>query len=216
AVPDPHPLFGGLDRLSAHLDRRRFARADHRHRPLPGKRVLDSGGDLCRPRLPDQRRNRPDGAGDQGRRAGFDPLNLMLARFLALMALLGLAACGGPERGEGERREPAAATRGLDAATMDRTVEAARQLPRLRALIVLRHGETLAEHRFNDGPPLDQPVNVKSASKSILSALIGIAIDKGVLEGVDQPLLSVLRDDAPPNPDPRLRQVTVDHLLSMR
>jgi len=140
----------------------------------------------------------------------------MLARFLALMALLGLAACGGPERGEGERREPAAATRGLDAATMDRTVEAARQLPRLRALIVLRHGETLAEHRFNDGPPLDQPVNVKSASKSILSALIGIAIDKGVLEGVDQPLLSVLRDDAPPNPDPRLRQVTVDHLLSMR
>ena len=90
------------------------------------------------------------------------------------------------------------------------------RLPRLRSLIVLRHGETLAEHRFNGGPPLDRPVNIKSASKTVLSALVGIAIERGVLDGTDQPVLSVLAADAPVDPDPRLARLTVDHLLSMR
>ncbi|PZN92369.1 MAG: 6-aminohexanoate hydrolase [Alphaproteobacteria bacterium] len=99
---------------------------------------------------------------------------------------------------------------------MARTVSAAERLPRIRSLLVLRDGQTLAEHRFNGGPPLDRPVNIKSASKSVISALVGIAIDRGVLKGVDQPIVSVLGPDAPANPDPRLAQVTVGNLLSMQ
>ena len=99
---------------------------------------------------------------------------------------------------------------------MARTVEAASRLPRLRALIVLRDGDTLAGHRFNGGQPLDRPVNVKSASKSVISALVGIAIERGVLSSVDQPVVSVLRDDAPANPDQRLARLTVGNLLSMQ
>ncbi len=66
------------------------------------------------------------------------------------------------------------------------------------------------------GPPLDRPVNIKSASKSVLSALVGIAIARGVLTGVDQPVLSVLGSDAPPDPDPRLARLTVEDLVTMR
>ncbi|MET0270730.1 MAG: serine hydrolase [Sphingomonas sp.] len=113
-------------------------------------------------------------------------------------------------------RAAPAPTNGLDAAMMARTVATAERLPRIRALLVLRDGRTLVEQRFNDGPPLDQPVNIKSASKSVLSALVGIAIARGVLTGVDQPILSVLGRDAPPNPDPRLAKVTVGNLLSMQ
>jgi CubicO group peptidase (beta-lactamase class C family) len=135
---------------------------------------------------------------------------------MSLLCALVLMGCAPPaERVAGQTRE-AVATSGLDAAIMAETVAAARELPRLRSLIVLRHGETLAEHRFNGGPPLDQPVNVKSASKSVLSALIGIAIDRGVFDGPDQAVLSVLRADAPANPDPRLERLTINHLLSMR
>jgi len=99
---------------------------------------------------------------------------------------------------------------------MLRTVAAAERLPRLRALLVLRDGQPLAEHRFHGGPPLDRPVNIKSASKSVISALVGIAIERGVLGGVDQPVVSVLRQDAPARPDPRLARVTVGNLLSMQ
>ncbi len=107
-------------------------------------------------------------------------------------------------------------TRGLDSAILADTVAQASRLHRLRSLLVLRDGQVLAEQRFNGGPPLDRPVNIKSASKSVLSALVGIAIARGVLTGVDQPVLSVLGSDAPPNPDPRLARLTVEDLLTMR
>lgn len=105
---------------------------------------------------------------------------------------------------------------GLDSAILADTVAQARRLPRLRSLLILRDGQVLAEQRFNGGPPLDQPVNIKSASKSVLSALVGIAIARGVLSGVDQRVLSVLGSDAPPDPDPRLHRLTVEDLLTMR
>lgn len=99
---------------------------------------------------------------------------------------------------------------------MARTLARAERLPRLRSMIVLRDGAVLAEHRFNDGPSLDRAVNIKSASKSVLSAMVGIAIARGVLEGPDQPVLSVLRADAPADPDPRLEMLTIGNLLSMQ
>lgn len=105
---------------------------------------------------------------------------------------------------------------GLDVDTMARTRAMAGQLPRLRALLVLRDGNEVAAQSFHGGPPLDRPVNIKSASKSVLSALVGIAIERGVLQGVDQPILSVLDSDAPAARDPRLAEITVGHLLSMQ
>lgn len=140
------------------------------------------------------------------------------AIFAALVLLGPLTACSA-EPSVGPEVQPearAVQTRGLDPARLAATVAAAGKLPRLRAILILRHGETLAEHRFNNGPPLDRAVNIKSASKTILSALAGIAIERKVLTGVDQPILPVLRADAPANPDPRLAKVTVGDLLSMR
>ncbi len=140
-----------------------------------------------------------------------------MPRLVILFCVLVLIACAPPTEQAGEQpTQETVATLGLDEAIMARTVAAAQELPRLRSLLVLRHGETLAEHRFNGGPPLDQPVNIKSASKSVLSALIGIAIERGVFNGPDQTVLSVLRADAPADPDPRLERLTIDHLLSMR
>ncbi|KQN81211.1 serine hydrolase domain-containing protein [Sphingomonas sp. Leaf62] len=99
---------------------------------------------------------------------------------------------------------------------MQATIAEAERLPRLRSLLVLRDGQPIIERVFNDGPPLDRPVNIKSASKSVMSALIGIAIARGVFAGVDQPVLPILRADAPADPDPRLARVTVGNLLSMQ
>jgi CubicO group peptidase (beta-lactamase class C family) len=141
------------------------------------------------------------------------------------VAAILLAACqpagtgGAPDRSPVEPGVVAGAsapTTGLDAAIIASMVAAAEELPRLRGILVLRDGESLAEHRFNDGPPLDRAVNIKSASKTVLSVLAGIAIERGVLQGVDQSVVSVLASDAPAKPDPRLATVTVGHLLSMR
>ena len=84
AVPDPDPLFGRLDRLSADRDLRRLARADHRAVAVQGPALGGAGLDLRRHRLRDQRRQRAAGAGDEGRGAWEHP---MIGSFL----LAGLA-----------------------------------------------------------------------------------------------------------------------------
>ncbi|UFN51282.1 beta-lactamase family protein [Roseomonas sp. OT10] len=101
------------------------------------------------------------------------------------------------------------------AAPLAEVLQQAAALTRLHTLIVLRDGEILAERTFRGAPP-DRAVNIKSASKSVLAILVGIAIERGVLQGPDQPLVSVLGNRVPPEADPRVRDITIAHLLSMR
>jgi CubicO group peptidase (beta-lactamase class C family) len=62
-----------------------------------------------------------------------------------------------------------------------------RDLPPLQSLIVARSDSTVLEfHR--DGLSPEDPVNIKSASKSVLSALVGIALERGDLSTINQPL----------------------------
>jgi CubicO group peptidase (beta-lactamase class C family) len=108
-----------------------------------------------------------------------------------------------------------ARTTGLDPTLMAEALAAGEVMDQLRSLIVAREGEELEAHVFR-GPSLDTPVNVKSVSKTIMSALAGAAIARGILEGVDQKIAPILADSLPPEPDPRLEEITVDHLLTMR
>ncbi len=85
----------------------------------------------------------------------------------------------------------------------------------LEAVMVARDGVVIAERGY-DGVSVDDPTNIKSASKTVISALVGIAIDKGLLTGVDQPIAPILRDDVPEDADPRIETITVGNLLSMQ
>ncbi|MEJ8311320.1 serine hydrolase domain-containing protein [Agrobacterium larrymoorei] len=99
--------------------------------------------------------------------------------------------------------------------TFDPILEKADSLQTLKSVIVSVDGDEVAS-RAHNGASLNGSSNIKSASKSIVSALIGMAIDREILEGADQPIASVLRTDFPPNPDARLERVTIGNLLSMQ
>lgn len=88
-------------------------------------------------------------------------------------------------------------------------------MPDLRSLIVAQGGEVLLARSLR-GPGLDSPVNIKSASKTLLATLVGVAIERGVLRGLDQPVAPLLAGRIPPEADPRVREITVGHLLSMQ
>ncbi|MBZ9793267.1 beta-lactamase family protein [Rhizobium sp. 3T7] len=85
----------------------------------------------------------------------------------------------------------------------------------LKTVIVTRDGRTVVEQGYR-GHTASESVNIKSASKSIVSSLVGIAIDKGLLEGPQQKIASILKADLPVDPDPRLNQITIGNLLSMQ
>jgi len=109
---------------------------------------------------------------------------------------------------------PAAAQEGF-AQRVSGLLEEAKRIEQLQAVVVARNGEVIAEQGYRGHTP-DGSTNIKSASKSIVSALVGIAIDKGLLEGPDQRIAPLLERDLPANADPRLRQVTIGNLLSMQ
>lgn len=71
--------------------------------------------------------------------------------------------------------------------SLDAAVAAAEKLPRLRSLLVDRRGDLVLERYFNGASPR-RPANIKSASKAVISALVGIAIERGLIRGVDAPI----------------------------
>jgi len=91
----------------------------------------------------------------------------------------------------------------------------AERLGRLETLIIARDGKVLVEKGFG-GHSVTQPRNIKSASKSVMSALVGIAIAKGVLSGPEEKIAPVFSRDMPDSPDPRMNDITVGNLLSMQ
>jgi CubicO group peptidase (beta-lactamase class C family) len=91
----------------------------------------------------------------------------------------------------------------------------AASLPRLRAVIVAHQGRIVAERALR-GPDLDTPVNIKSASKTVISALVGIAIGDGKLRGVEQAIGPFFDRYLRSDPEPRKRAITIGDLLTMR
>ena len=100
---------------------------------------------------------------------------------------------------------------GLHARVLDR----ASRLSRLRSLLVSVNGKRVEEQYFNGAGPSDR-ANLKSASKSVLSILVGIALDQGHLENVHDPIGQFFPQYLDETDDPAKQEITIEDLLTMR
>ncbi|MEM7444382.1 MAG: serine hydrolase, partial [Pseudomonadota bacterium] len=103
----------------------------------------------------------------------------------------------------------------MEPAALGRAITRAATLDQLHSLIIARNGEIAFAEAFR-GPGLDRVANVKSVSKTIVAALAGVALDRGVLTGVDQPMAGPLADLIPAEADPRVYEITIADLLTMQ
>ncbi|WFM69900.1 serine hydrolase [Halomonas sp. CKK8] len=124
-----------------------------------------------------------------------------------IIMLAGTLACHAQA---GETSPPPLAQAGLE-----RLDAQASSLDRLHAVVVAEQGEIRFERAYA-GPGLSQPTNIKSLSKTVLAALVGAAIEHGVIDSADQPVVDLLGDRVPAAADPRVREITVGHLLSLQ
>lgn len=129
--------------------------------------------------------------------------------FFAFVALAGAStACGQSpaERVSNTSGDP------VDEATLLRE---AREVGTVYSLLIER-GEEIVTEDYWGGMSAGRTTNIKSASKSVLSLLIGIAIEEGFLEGVDQPIAEFFPEYFEANPDPHKESLTLRDLLTMR
>lgn len=108
-----------------------------------------------------------------------------------------------------------AGTAAFDPALLGRAVERAARLDQIHALVIGRHGTVVAAEAFR-GPALTRAVNVKSVSKTIVASLVGAALDRGILRGVDAPFAEAAPTLVPADADPRVRRITIADLLTMQ
>ena len=101
----------------------------------------------------------------------------------------------------------------LDAAQLASASASAQLIPRMRSLLVVREGR-LAHEEYFGGWTADTLADVRSVTKSIVSTLTGIALQRGELESLDQSIVTVLT-----GPEFALPQaqwgITIRHLLTM-
>ena len=116
---------------------------------------------------------------------------------------------------EAQPRSPAPLPLSASPLDVDAIAKAASDLPRLHSLLVSWRGSLIVERYFNGARP-GRPANIKSASKSVISALVGIAIERRLIAGVQQPIAPFFRDQLGHEPDPRTSQITIENLLTMQ
>ncbi len=113
----------------------------------------------------------------------------------------------------------APAEQGLDPerlATLVRLIRAGKRFPDLHSLLIVRHGHLVLEEYFG-GWHRERLHTLQSVSKSFTSALIGIAIEQGAIEGTGEKILGFFPETREiDHLDDRKRAMTLADLLTMR
>lgn len=84
----------------------------------------------------------------------------------------------------------------------------------IAGIAVLKDGKTLYENYFNDCTAANR-IHVFSVTKSIISILIGIAIDKGCIQSLDQKVLDYFPDYTIKKREKTIQNITLRNLLTM-
>jgi CubicO group peptidase (beta-lactamase class C family) len=105
---------------------------------------------------------------------------------------------------------------GLNASRL-RAMEAAvrsGEFKKITSVLVARRGKLVYETYFDSSE--DKFRNTRSVTKTVTGMLVGLAVEKKLLTGVDVPVLRFLPDKKPlQNPDPRKDKITIEDFLTM-
>lgn len=97
---------------------------------------------------------------------------------------------------------------------MDKAIRAG-DFKKITSVLVAKDNKLVFESYYDDAG-LNGLRNTRSATKTVTAMLLGIAINQGLLSGVDVPVMKFFSDKRPLlNPDPRKERITIEDLLTM-
>jgi CubicO group peptidase (beta-lactamase class C family) len=102
-----------------------------------------------------------------------------------------------------------------DSVAIENIFQSADDISTVRTLLIQQEGEIIEARSF-DGRSLNRPFNIKSALKSIIGLLAGIAIEKGFIPSIDEPIKTYFHEYFEKNPDSLKEILTVRNLLTMQ
>ncbi len=103
----------------------------------------------------------------------------------------------------------------LDTVLLDSAIHAMRAEPFVYSFLVVRN-DTLVVEEYRNGLSKYNDYEIRSVTKSFISALVGISLDRGLFDSTGQTLLSFFPEYQTAALDPRTSTITLEHLLTMR
>lgn len=105
---------------------------------------------------------------------------------------------------------------GMDPELLARLPQVVRQAAlNLHSLLIIRNGSIVSETYFQPYTA-ETEHEVYSVTKSVVATLVGIALDKGAIDGVDQSVAGLFHDYTFQHPDPGKNTMTLEDVLTMR
>jgi CubicO group peptidase (beta-lactamase class C family) len=104
---------------------------------------------------------------------------------------------------------------GIASPAMEGLLQAGVDTPGLRSLLVVRDGVLIGERYYRGASP-DEPQPINSVTKSISSMLVGLALERGTIAGLDEPVRRLLPEAAARVPDSALGPVRLGDILAGR
>ena len=104
---------------------------------------------------------------------------------------------------------------GFNSSDVFRIHQRATNMDRLHSLLIIKNDSLIYERYYNQFTK-DDYSNIKSASKSLLNLLIGIALEKNYIQSIDQPIHEYLPELFSDTTDIRKKDITIKHLMLMQ
>lgn len=81
-------------------------------------------------------------------------------------------------------------------------------------LIVQKNGKRVYEY-YQQECTVDSPFHVFSVTKSVVSILVGIALEQGYIKSIDQPILDFFPEYQPPKQEKTIQKITLRDMMTM-
>lgn len=107
------------------------------------------------------------------------------------------------------------AKQGLDTESVNKLFHNAEDVQTIEGLLVIKNGYLVAEKYYGDGS-LEKKPKLQSATKSVVSSLVGIAIEDGYLESTHVKMMDYFPELQSDISDTRKFDITLEHMLQMR
>ena len=137
-------------------------------------------------------------------------IKILLVLLLFVQSFSGISCSAGQNRNEESSHK-------IDdqSAELSNILHKVREMSFLKSLIVLKDDKAIVEEYLNGGRS-DQINDIRSASKSILSAILGIAINDGHIESIDQKIIDFFPEYISDKLDPNINKLKIRHLIMMK
>jgi CubicO group peptidase (beta-lactamase class C family) len=134
---------------------------------------------------------------------------------LLIIALFLFVSCGSGEYWSGSRwRDSEPEKQGMDPELLAQiTSHVKEELPRTTSVLVIRNGYIVFEEYYKGDKKTQR--GSWSITNAVTSALIGIAIDQGIIENLDQKMIDFFPEFESEELNSYVRNITIRHLLTM-